>query len=152
METTEHQEWRSRQQLSISAVLKAGLTCGILFFIMSGGSPWSTAGTMNMIMGRDIPVGSEAGRFWSLAFWHFILAILYTFLIGLVIYRLRTPTGVAIGVLVGMALYIANVFLFRGLGLTMQSPEFVTWFVHLVFSLFAALLYKAFSLPKPLAA
>jgi hypothetical protein len=152
METTEHQEWRSRQQLSIPAAIKAGLFCGVLFFIMSGGSPWSTAGTMNMIMGRDIPIASEASRFWSLAFWHHALSLLYSFAIGFVVYRFRTPAAIPLGLLTGMALYGLNVFLFRALGLTMQSPEFVTWFVHLNFSLFATLIYKAMSVPKPLPA
>jgi hypothetical protein len=145
MESSEHQEWRSRQQLSVAAALKSAFVCGLVFFYMSGGSPWSSAGTMNMIMGRDIKT-----PFIVLALGHAAVSVVYTLIIAVVIYRLKTPLAVPMGILVGMGLYALNVLVFRSAGLTMQSPEFVTWFVHFVFSLFASLLYKAFSIPKPL--
>jgi len=100
---------------------------------------------MNMIMGRDIKAS-----FLVLALGHAAVSLLYTLVIATVIYRLKTPLAVPMGILVGMGLYALNVLVFRSAGLTMLSPEFVTWFVHLVFSLFASLLYKAFSIPKPL--
>ncbi len=146
MESSEHQEWRSRQQLDAGAAFKAAFATGLIFFYMSGGSPWSTAGTMNMIMGRDIKV-----PFLVLLLGHFAVSYLYTYLIALVIYRLKTPLAVPMGILVGLGLYLLNVVVFRSAGQMMQSPEFVTFFVHVVFSLFASLLYKAFSIPKPLA-
>lgn len=144
METAEHQEWRARQQLDPLAAIKAGLSVGIILFIMSGGSPWSTAGTMNMIMGRDIPVS-----FWPLAIGHFGLSIIYSFVIAGVIYRYPAMFAVPAGVLVGMALYALNVLVYQSGGFTMQSPEFVTWFVHFIFALFASLVYKAASVPPP---
>ncbi len=143
MDSFEEQELRARQALSPSAVLKTGFGVGLIFFIMSGGSPWTTAGTMNMIMGRDFRIG-----FFGLLIGHFAVAMLYTWIIGSIIYRLPTPAAVAIGVLVGVALYLANLVIFWSLRGSMQSPEFVTFFVHVTFSLFASLLYKAFSVPK----
>ena len=147
METTQHQEWRARQRISVPAILKAAFATGLLFFIMSGGSPWSTAGTMNAIMGRDIAMS------WPLLIIaHFGLATLYTAVIAAGIYRFRTPVAVPLGIGITLALYGINFVLFRGMGGTMQSPEFRAFFVHLVFGLFASLLYKAMSVPKPLPA
>src|SRR3954471_22702316 len=107
MDSFEQQELRALQALSVSAVFKTGFAVGAIYFVMSGGSPWTTAGTMNMIMGRDFKIS-----FWALLFGHFAVSWLYTWIIGAVIYRLRTPAAVAIGVLVGGALYLANVVAF----------------------------------------
>jgi hypothetical protein len=147
METSKHQEWRARQHISIPAILKAGLGTGLLFFIVSGGSPWSTAGTMNVIMGRDLPLNMA-----MLALGHFSLALVYMVVIAGAIYRLKTPVAVPIGILVTMVLYGLNFGIFHALGGTMQSPEFRAFLVHFMFGLFASLLYKAMSVPKPLPA
>ena len=147
METTQHQEWRARQRISIPAIVKAGLGTGLIFFLMSGGSPWSTAGTMNAIMGRDVVMS------WPLlVVAHFAVALLYTAVIAAGIFRFKTPLAVPIGIGITLVLYGVNFAIFRGLGGTMQSPEFRAFFVHLVFGLFASLLYKAISVPKPLPA
>jgi hypothetical protein len=144
MDSFEQQELRARQALSPSAVFKTGFAVGAIFFVMSGGSPWTTAGTMNMIMGRDFDLG-----FWPLLFGHFALSWLYTWIIGSIIYRLKTPSAVAIGVLIGIALYGANALAYFALhGKTHSLGEFVPFFVHVTFSLFAGLLYKAFSVPN----
>jgi hypothetical protein len=144
MDTFEQQELRARQALSPSAVVKTGFAVGAIFFVMSGGSPWTTAGTMNMIMGRDFDLG-----FWSLLFGHFALAFLYTWIIGSIIYRLKTPAAVAVAVLIGLGLYAVNAVAFFALGGKMHTPgNFVPFFVHVTFSLFAGLLYKAFSVPS----
>lgn len=145
METAEHQEWRARQQLSVGAAIKAGFGAGLIFYYMSGGSPWSTAGTMNMIMGRDI-----AASFWTILFGHFVVAFLYTFIIAGAIYRLPTAVAVPAGILIGVALYGANELIFLSAGGTMRAPEYVTFFVHLMFSFFVSLMYKALSVPPPL--
>lgn len=144
MDTFEQQELRARQALSPSAVFKTGFAVGAIFFVMSGGSPWTTAGTMNMIMGRDFDLG-----FWTLLIGHMALAFLYTWIIGGIIYRLKTPAAVAVAVLVGIALYGANAVAYFALqGKTHSLGEFVPCFVHITFSLFAGLLYKAFSIPN----
>ena len=144
MDSFEQQELRARQALDITAVFKVALAVGTIFFFMSGGSPWTTAGTMNMIMGRDFKVG-----FGALLLGHFAVAFLYTWIIASVIYRLKTPAAVAVGVLIGLGLYFANSVAFFALQGQMQTQgEFVTIFVHLTFSLFASLMYKAFSIPK----
>jgi hypothetical protein len=144
MDSFEQQELRARQALDLTAVFKTAFAVGAIFFVMSGGSPWTTAGTMNMIMGRDFKVG-----FTGLLIGHFAVAFLYTWIIASIIYRLKTPAAVAIGVLIGLGLYVANYVAFFALQGQMQTKsEFVTIFVHITFSLFASLLYKAFSIPK----
>src|SRR6478735_6072353 len=144
METTQHQEWRSRQRIDVAAVLKAAIAAGLIFFFLSGGSPWSTAGTMNAIMGRDLPFGM-----FTLVALHFLLAVVYTFIMAAAIYRFRTPMAVPLGILVGMGLYAVNFVVYRASGLHQQSPEFRPVMVHLMFALFASLIYKATSVPKP---
>src|SRR5688572_27517766 len=147
METTQHQEWRSRQRIDVGAVLKTAVAAGAIFFLLSGGSPWSTAGTMNAIMGRDLPFGM-----FTLVGLHFLLAVVYTFIIAAGIYRFRTPMAVPLGVLVGIVLYGVNYVVYSASGITQKSPEFRPIMVHLMFALFASLIYKAMSVPKPLKA
>lgn len=146
METPEHQEWRSRQALSIPAVIKAGLGTGLIFFMMSGGTPWSTAGTANAAMGRDF-----AWNIFAVGALHFGLALGYMLAIAAVIYRMGTGAGIATGVALSIALYVVNLLVFQASGLMQQSPEFRPFFVHLMFGIFASLLYKAVSVPRPLA-
>ncbi len=146
MESPEHQELRSRQQVSVPAIVKTTLLTGLIFFIMSGGGPWSTAGTMNAIMGRDISLPMH----W-LIFWHFAVVLAYVWIIAMAIYRLHVVTGIVAGVIVAIGLYVINTVIFYGLGFTQQSPEGRTIVAHLIMGLISAALYKAFSVPRPLA-
>jgi hypothetical protein len=144
METPYHQEWRSRQQMSWSAVTKAALVAGAAVFILSGGSPWSTAGTMNAIMGRDLPIGMV-----PLFVLHFVFAFVYAAVIASVIYRMRLILGLLAGVATGLALYVVNFAAFHFLSTQMQSPEVRAFYVHLSFSLICSAAYKALSVPRP---
>lgn len=145
METPEHQEWRSRQKVSWRAIWQIALSAGAIVFIMSGGSPWSTAGTMNAVMGRDLPWG-----FFTLLGLHFLVAYVYVAVIAHVIYRLRLVAALLAGLATGLALYTVNYAFFHGLPVQMQSPEFRAIFVHVTFSLLAAAGYKAASVPRPI--
>jgi hypothetical protein len=144
METPSHQEWRSRQHVSWRAIAGTTLIVGAILFLMSGGSPWSTAGTMNAIMGRDIPAGMV-----TLLFFHLLIAFLYAAVIAHVIYRLRLIAALFAGLATGLALYAVNAAIFHSLPLQMQSPEGRALFVHISFSLLAAAGYKAMSVPRP---
>ncbi|HEX8313202.1 MAG TPA: hypothetical protein VF614_17890, partial [Chthoniobacteraceae bacterium] len=110
METPEHQEYRARQRVSWSAIIKTTGVVGLVLFIMSGGGPWSTAGTMNVIMGRDVSL-----PWLVLALGHFAVALLYVFIIANVIYRFRVIMGIVVGLGVTLALYAVNYAIFRGL-------------------------------------
>jgi hypothetical protein len=145
METPEHQEKRSRQRVSWSAIIKTAVVTGLILFIMSGGGPWSTAGTMNVIMGRDVKL-----PFAGLALGHFTVALLYIAVIAHVIYRFRVVMGIVAGLGVTLALYAVNFAIFRMSGMEQQSPEFRTFLVHVTFGIMASAIYKALSVPKPL--
>ncbi|MDQ3624092.1 MAG: hypothetical protein M3463_16670 [Verrucomicrobiota bacterium] len=144
MESRKLQEQRSRQRVSPRGILAAGLTAGALNFIMSGGGPWSTAGTMNAIMGRDVSM-----NLFALAAVHFAVAFVYATLIGFAIYRFRLVPALLIGVAVGIVLYGVNFVVFRGLSGQMHSPESRAFLTHIVFSLLAAGVYKGASVPRP---
>ncbi|MEI9895221.1 MAG: hypothetical protein WDN28_15355 [Chthoniobacter sp.] len=120
------------------------LFVGGILFIMSGGSPWSTAGTMNAIMGAILPVGM-----FTLLVLHFALSFLYVAVIAHVIYRLRPMSGILVGVCTGLALYGVNFIVFHPLATQMQSPEGRALFVHITFSLLASAAYKGGSVPRP---
>ncbi len=146
METPEQQVWRSRQQLSWPAVWKAAFGAGLMFYVLSGGAPWTSAGVMNSIMGRDVP-----GSLFLITVCHFALSFVYMFVIGTAIYRFQTPVAVPFGILVTLGLYAINLLVFRMGGMTMGSPEGRAVLVHLMFGLFGSLFYKALSVPRPLA-
>lgn len=69
-QTARNQEARSRRRFKLKPTLTSGLFAGAIMFIMSGGGPWSTAGTMNAIMGRDVKTS-----FIVLLLGHFALAM-----------------------------------------------------------------------------
>jgi hypothetical protein len=145
METPIHQEWRSRQQVSWKAITQVAFFVGVILFVMSGGSPWSTAGTMNAIMGRDLPVSM-----FTLVCLHLLLSFVYTAAIAHVIYRLRLVSGILAGLATGMGLYAINYVIFHSMPIQMQSPEGRALFVHFTFSLLASAAYKGASVPRPL--
>lgn len=144
MESYAHQEWRARQRVSWKAIWQAALSIGGVLFLLSGGAPWTTAGTMNAIMGRDLPM-----NFWALLLFHFLVSFVNVVVIAHVIYRLRVLPGLLAGVAVGMVLYAINFAVFRGLSVQMQSPEFRAFYAHFAFSLFASAVYLGASVPKP---
>jgi hypothetical protein len=144
METPDHQEWRSRQQIHWPAVAKASLIAGAVVFFFSGGSPWSTAGTMNAIMGRDLPIAMLL-----LFVLHFLFAFVYGGIIAAIIYRLRLVLSLMAGLGTGLALYAVNFAIFHFLTIQMQSPEARAFYVHVTFGLLVSAAYKALSVPKP---
>jgi hypothetical protein len=135
------QELKARQQLSWPAVAKAAIAAGAVFFFLSGGTPWSTAGTMDGVMGRLLPWGLVA-----LLITHFILAFLYSAFIGWVIYRFKTFFAIPLGTLMGLPLYAVNWAVFSTLA--SKGEETRCFLVHILFALFVSILYKALSIPK----
>lgn len=121
------------------------MLAGFVLFIMSGGGPWSTAGTMNAVMGRDVRMGLG-----GLIVAHFALALIYTGVIGSLVYRLRLWGAIAVGAAAGIGLYFVNMVIFRALQTGQQSPELRPILVHIVFGVLSAALYKAFSVPRPI--
>jgi hypothetical protein len=145
METPEHQEWRSRQQVNWTAVAKSGLGMGLLLFIFAGGTPWTGASGLNQVMGRPLP--------WpwpTLLLAHFALAWLYMGVIAAAIYRLRVFSAILTGVVVALFLYGINFVIFAGLGSGMgDRGDARALAAHLTLGLLGSALYKALSVPPP---
>jgi hypothetical protein len=57
--------------ISIRGIGIITLFVGGILFVMSGGSPWSAAGTLNAILGQDVDAG-----FWRLLIGRFILSVI----------------------------------------------------------------------------
>ena len=112
---------------------------------MSGGSPWSTAGTMNAIMGRDVP-----WNFFVLLIGHFVTSFLYATVLAFAVYRVQWVLAVFVGAGVGVALNFLSHEVFSTLGWVMQSPEVRALFTHVTFGMFGAAVYKGASVPPPL--
>lgn len=147
METPRQQEARGRHRISWRGIFAAAATAGAWTFIFSGGSPWSSAGTMNAVMGRDVPV--DHARFFVLLVEHFAVALLYAAVLGAVVYRFRVIAALGAGLAVGAALYLGNLMVFRAIGGVMQTGEGRAIVTHAVFAVFATLVYKAAGVPRP---
>jgi hypothetical protein len=144
MESFKHQEWRGRQQVSWSAIWLTALVAGGITYIMSGGSPWSTAGTMNAIVGRDVP-----WNFFLILIGHFAASAIYSMIIALAIYRLPLIASLVVGAFVSLVLCFLSKEVFNTMGWVMQSPEIRAVLTHLAFGLFASAAYKAAAVPPP---
>jgi hypothetical protein len=142
METIQHQEWRSRQRVNWRAVSTTALFVGGLTFVMSGGSPWSTAGTMNAIVGRDYP-----WNFVVLILGHFMSSYLYAAIIALAIYRFRIIAAMMLSLGVSLALCWVTGAIYESFGWVMQSPATRALLTHMAFGLYAAAVYKGACVP-----
>lgn len=143
-ETFEHQNLRGQQTLNFKAICAAALTAGGVTFIMSGGAPWTTAGTMNAVMGRHFDLNVL-----GLLALHIAVAFVYSSVISAVIYRLSLWASLATGLLVGMGLYAINYLLLHQYSVTEGgSPEIQAAGAHFTFSLIASAVYRAASVPR----
>jgi hypothetical protein len=143
-ETFEHQDLRGQQKLNFRAIRAAAITAGGITFIMSGGAPWTTAGTMNAVMGRHFELPLLA-----LLVLHLLVSLVYASIIGGVVYRLPLMQSLFVGVLIGLGLYALNRAMFHNYS-TWQgaSPEVQAAGAHFTFGLLAAAVYRAASVPK----
>jgi hypothetical protein len=142
MESPEHQEWRSRQQVSWPAIYKTGLGMGLFLFIFSGGTPWTSGGIVSSVMGRGLPWP------WPLLIVaHFGLALLYMAIIAHIIYRFRVWMGVAIGLITALGLYAINYAILHGWSDPRDDGRALA--AHIVLGLFGSAIYKAISTPRP---
>jgi hypothetical protein len=132
----------ARDHIRYKAVLKAWLMTASVFFILSGGSPWTSSGLMDSIMGRVVD-GSIWGRFFA----HYLLTLLYTLAIAFSIYRFGLGTSIALAGLVGIILYALN-FLVLRLLLNLGGPEADVFLAHIAFSFLTAAAYKGLSVPR----
>jgi hypothetical protein len=146
LETAEHQEERARRGLNSRAALVTAALMGCYFLIFSRGWPWLGTNFFDAAMGRvtDLPVAANL-------LIHAALALGYSFALGFAVYRFRPFPAAFVGMGAAVLLYGCNFALAQGFGLGKQGEETGVLLAHLFFGLFGSLIYKASSVPPPLA-
>ena len=136
------------------AAVYAGLIAALVFLLVemflvtaAGNSPWAPVRMIGAIaLGQDVlppPASFAFGIFIAAAVVHFVLAIIYSTILSLAIFRLDTWLAIIGGGVFGLLLYWVNFYGFT---------ELFPWFVnargsinivaHLIFGIVAALSYK----------
>jgi hypothetical protein len=134
----------------------AGLIAGAVFLLVEmmlvatigGGSLWGPPRMMAaIVMGQGVlppPATFDFGVVMAAMAVHFVLSVLYGFVLAFLIFRLDLKWALAAGAGFGLALYLVNFYLF-----TAAFPWFamarggITLFAHLVFGVVLAWSYKA---------
>lgn len=141
METYEQQELRGRRILHTKAIVKASMLAGLFVFIIPSGGPWMSQEAFSAAMGRII---SDQWIVDVVA--HFLLAFVYGWIIGPIIYRPPLAAGIALGPVIGLGLYAVN---FGTIGMALGKPgyELHVGIEHLVFALIFSVAYRAMAIP-----
>jgi hypothetical protein len=143
VESEESVERRAQNRMSGPAVIKAALLAGLFVFVIPSGGPWMSHEAFTNVMGR---IMSPLVLLDFVA--HFLLALLYGWVIATAIYRL--PTGAAIPLGVGLALVLGALnYVFFGLLGGMAANELHCLLAHLEFGLFFSVAYRALAVPRP---
>ena|SRR6187200_2635638 len=128
-----------------SAVI-GGLIVGALMWLLSHGMPWFASGMVSpTLLGRYLKPGGlvDTGRSLVTAVAEVGVSVVYTLILALVVTRLRGLWAIALGGVVGVALYFLNYALFRATASTdwtgSELPVLVT---HIAFGMIAAGTYK----------
>lgn len=118
----------------------------ILLFIFSGGTPWTSGGTMNAVLGRPMP-----WPWFAVAAAHFVLCIAYMIVIANVVYRFKLIAAIGAGILTALGLFAVNWAVFAmtlGFGSDIANGRALV--AHVIFGLFGTVIYKAIAVPRPL--
>jgi hypothetical protein len=142
METFDQQERRARRDVCVRAVIKAALVAGLITFILPGGGPWMSFDSGTATMGRVL----TTNVFFAAAM-HAVSAVVYGWVIALVIYSLSTVSGIVLGALMSLPLFAAS-YLIVG-GANNDSNEVHAAIAHFTFALFFSAIYKAMAVPAP---
>jgi len=144
------QDIRARHYFDFKAAIYAGLIVGILFLFLPRGIPWTSWGLPTEAMGRSLFGQDSTSAMFLTGTVQIVMAVAYTLIISMVIYRYRMLKAVLIGGLIGIGLYAVNYLFFRFLIPTPGNRSELTVFLtHLSFCFIAAGAYKGISIPKP---
>jgi hypothetical protein len=141
-------EERARTRLRGKAVIYAGLSVGALFLFVAQGSPWTSLGVPMSVMGRVVFSPNLVGALFFTTILQLAMALLYTWVIASLVYRLQVMAAVAAAAFISLALYGANYLIFRVLLNGVPGAEHTVLFTHLAFCMIAAGAYKGFSIPR----
>jgi hypothetical protein len=143
-DSLEDREYFAEHHLRWKIIVKVWLIVGTIFFILSGGFPWTSSGIMDAVMGRKVPFD-----FFPTLVLHYAIAFLYTAMLAFVSYRFKPLAGILLGVLVGITvLYGLNYLIFRvwlGIDPSTEPDAFLT---HITFASVTSAMYKGMAIPR----
>jgi hypothetical protein len=146
MESIQHQEMRARRNVNLAAALKVGAGLGALLFVLPGGTPWTSGGTMNGVFGRPMP-----WPWFVIAAVHFALAIIYMFVLANVVYRFKLISALGAGIGTSLGLFAINWLVFAAtMGFTQDVANGRALVAHIAFGIFGTVAYKAIAVEAPL--
>lgn len=146
---------RLRQVMDWRAAVFAGLIAGAIFLVSlliiypvaTGGSPWILLRMIAaVVLGQEAltPINAPSGSVAVVAvLLHFVLSLLYTLIVAFVVHRWGVLLAVLVGGLIGLAIYLINVFTFTiffdWFTLAREWPFLV---VHIIFGAVAGGIYE----------
>jgi hypothetical protein len=145
------------QHIDAKAAIWGGMVAGLVFLMaemiliaMTGESPWGPPRMMAaIVMGTDVlppPATFDLGIAMVGMIVHFVLSVIYGFVLGFAISRWRLGIGVAIvlGIVFGLLLYLVNFYLFTGLFPWFEmARNAITLVSHLLFGGVLGWVYRA---------
>src|SRR5207247_10680195 len=125
--------------LRLDKALLAGLSVGLIFFVVSRGIPWFSAEIPDAAMGRPLFSGiPEEGDFLKTVAVHFLLVLIYALMIAAIVFPMNPLAAVLTGGVVGLGLYALNFIGFRFLMGYPAGYEVAVALTHVAFSLATA--------------
>jgi hypothetical protein len=143
IESPEEVERRARQRLRPRALVKSALLAGVLVYVVPSGGPWMSTESFTNVMGRVITLNAIVDLVG-----HFVLALIYGWIVAACIFRLPTMVGIALGTAMSIPLWGLN-YLLLGMAAGMHGNELHTFLAHFQFCLFFSAAYMAMAVPKP---
>jgi hypothetical protein len=143
VESEESVERRARSRLRAGAAIKAALLAGVIVYIVPSGGPWMSQEAFTNVMGR-----ATGGNFAFSVIWHFLLAVIYGWILAACIYRPPTAGGIILGTFLAIPLWGLNYLIFA-MAAGMRANELHTLIAHVEFCLFFSVAYRALAVPRP---
>ena len=143
VESDESVERRARRRVRPAAVIKAALLAGLFVYIVPSGGPWMSQEAFSNVMGRIVsPI------FIVDLILHFVLALLYGWIVAAFIYRPPTGAGILLGAALAVPLWGLSYLIFGFAG-GIPGNEVHTFLAHFEFCLFFSAAYRAIAVPRP---
>lgn len=143
--------WNMKKNVFWNAAIGGGVFAGLLMILLEmimnplflGASMWSPVRMMGAILlGSEVlppPATFDLGIFMAAMAVHFPLSIIFTIIIGAIVKNMDTAKGVLVGVIIGLAIYLINFYLFTAIfPWFANARNWVQIVIHMVFGLSAA--------------
>ena len=143
IESPEKLEARARSRLRPKPMVWCALIVGAIVLVVPSGGPWMSQEGFISAMARLL-----SHSFLLNLLGHFVMALVYGWIVASCIYRLNTAMGIVVGTALSIPLYGLNYLIFAAI-LRYTSSELHVFLAHLEFCLFFSAAYKAASVPRP---